>query len=231
MNGLIMAGLKIEPMGDCAARVEMGDSISEHINDRVHQLCALLESRPISGILDIVPAYTTITVHYDMLACDYRAVENWIHSVVGLSSSETNLHNPKIIDIPTVYGGDHGPDLESVAGYAGLALDEVISIHASRIYRVYMMGFMPGFPYLGGLDDRIAAPRLETPRKKVPAGSVGIAGNQTGIYPLESPGGWRLIGWTPVRLFDPRNEQPFLLSPGDRLRFVPVTESELSRGD
>ncbi len=231
MNGLINTDLKIEPLGDCSVRVGLGESITDHINDRVHQLCALLDSRPVNGIKDIVPAYTTLTIHYDMLACDYRTVESWIHSVLRSTGLATVRPNPRIIDIPTVYGGDYGPDLDFVAGYADLTVEEVISLHASSDYRVYMMGFMPGFPYLGGVDDRIAAPRLETPRKKVPAGSVGIAGNQTGIYPLESPGGWRLIGWTPVRLFDPENEQPFLISPGDWLHFVPVTESELSRGD
>ena len=135
-----------------------------------------------------------------------------------------NVVNSRTVEIPTLYGGENGPDLSFVAEHNGLTVEEVVRIHSSRDYPVYMMGFTPGFPYLGGMDGRIAAPRLNSPRTNVPAGSVGIAGEQTGIYPMESPGGWQIIGRTETTLFDPNHEKPFLLAPGDQVRFVPVNE-------
>ena len=141
----------------------------------------------------------------------------------GLEAGAGPSRSARVVRVPVCYGGAHGPDLEFVAAHAGLTTDEVVALHSAVAYLVYMLGFTPGFAYLGGMTERIAAPRLDSPRTRIPAGSVGIAGAQTGIYPIESPGGWRLIGRTPLRLFDPRSERPFLLAAGDRARFVPVS--------
>jgi KipI family sensor histidine kinase inhibitor len=159
-------------------------------------------------------------VHYDPATLHYAQIEAWI--LQNLSSREVLVFSARRVEIPVVYGGAYGPDLGFVATHNGLSEDAVVQIHASVEYQVAMMGFTPGFPYLLGMDASIASPRLETPRQQVPAGAVGIAGGQTGIYPLESPGGWRIIGRTPVVLFDPQREPPFLLAPGDVVHFVPV---------
>jgi KipI family sensor histidine kinase inhibitor len=134
-----------------------------------------------------------------------------------------------VIEIPTLYGGDSGPDLDYVASHNGLTPEEVVQIHASGTYRIYMLGFTPGFPYLGGMDERIATPRLETPRTKISGGSVGIAGAQTGIYPIDSPGGWQIIGRTPLALYDPQREEPILLQAGESIRFVPIDQETYDR--
>jgi len=169
-----------------------------------------------------VPAYSSLAVIYDPTLIDFGGVKR---AVEGVEASAESFEG-ELVEIPVVYGGEYGPDLEFVAKHSGLSVDEVIEIHSKPVYRVYFLGFLPGFAYLGGMDERIAAPRLERPRLKVPSGSVGIAGKQTGIYPIESPGGWRLIGRTPLRLFNPEKEPPTLLQPGDRVKFVPVDEYE-----
>ncbi|HHY76979.1 MAG TPA: 5-oxoprolinase subunit PxpB, partial [Clostridiales bacterium] len=139
---------------------------------------------------------------------------------------DTDSEPAKVVEIPTIYGGEYGPDIEFVAQHNNLTVDEVIEIHSSRNYLIYMLGFTPGFPYLGGMSEKIETPRLKTPRTKIPAGSVGIAGKQTGIYPIDSPGGWQLIGRTPVKLYDPLADPPVLLNAGDYVRFVPIDEKE-----
>ncbi len=207
------------PSGDAALLVTLGDRINLDANRRTHALAAALVNKPLPGLGEAVPGYTTLLVHYDPLALDYEQVLEWVQARLGESSAAL-LPEPRRIEVPVIYGGAHGPDLEFVAQHNHLSPQEVVRRHTARDYPVYLVGFTPGFPYLGGLDETIAAPRLPSPRLRVPAGSVGIAGQQTGIYSVDSPGGWRLIGWTPLRLFDPAREPPALLAPGDVVRFV-----------
>jgi KipI family sensor histidine kinase inhibitor len=208
--------------GDRAIVVEYGDVIDEATNLRVRRLAAALSVRSDPGIVEIVPTYRSLMVHYDPLRLSRAHVEAIVLDAEQ-HLADVTLPRPRVIDIPTVYGGDYGPDLDDVAAWAGMPKDEVVAIHCGREYLVYMMGFMAGFPYLGGLSPRIAMPRLPSPRARVPTGSVGIAQEQTGIYPTETPGGWRLIGWTPVRIFDATHDPPVLFEAGDYIRFVPAT--------
>jgi len=211
--------------GDKALCVELGDAISPEINHRVRNLSLVIEKNSIPGITELVPTYSSILVYYDPMRISYaeleakiRALENSLWDVVSLGT--------RIIEVPTIYGGRYGPDLEYVASHCGLSAEEVIRIHSGTDLLVYMMGFTPGFTYLGGMAEKIATPRLQIPRGVVPAGSVGIAEQQTGVYSIESPGGWQLIGRTPLQLFDPARDPPVVLGPGDYLRFVAVTELE-----
>jgi KipI family sensor histidine kinase inhibitor len=211
--------------GDAALVVEFGDQIDLQINRRVHVLARVLTERSLPGLGEVVPTYRSLLVHYDPLQLSCTKVKSFVADALAACES-TPLPAPRLVDIPTVYGGDHGPDIAFVAEHNGLSSEDVIRLHSEATYTVYMLGFTPGFPYLGGLPDALVTPRLETPRKRVPAGSVGIAGAQTGVYSLATPGGWRLIGWTPVVLFDSGRTPPALLHPGDRVRFVPVEEAE-----
>lgn len=210
---------KIVPLGDAALLVQLGDEINVEINHRVQTLAALIDSAPLDGVIETVPAYSTLLIHYDPLVLTDSQIRTWVRTKL-VHMDETESRKPRQIEVPLRYGGEYGPDLESVAAYHGLHPADVIRIHSEKPYVIYMMGFTPGFPYMGKLHDAIATPRLETPRKHVPAGTVAIAGSQTGIYPVDSPGGWRLIGWTSLQLFDPKSESPFLFSPGDEVRFV-----------
>lgn len=210
---------KTIPLGDSALLVELGDEIDATINQRVHALAALINVSPLDGVIETVPAYATLLIHYDPLILTYAKIRKWLR--VKLSHIENaNSRKPRQLEVPVRYGGKYGVDLEFVADYHRLRVEDVIRIHSGKIYTIYMMGFTPGFPYMGKLDDAIATPRLDTPRTYVPAGTVAIAGSQTGIYPIDSPGGWRLIGHTSLRLFDPESESPFLFSPGDEVKFV-----------
>jgi KipI family sensor histidine kinase inhibitor len=188
-----------------------------------------IERQRVPGIVDLVPTYRSLLVQYDATATSPDALQeklSQIEASVGKRPSERT----RVVHLPTLYGGEYGPDLKFVAENAGLTVEEVVRIHSGVDYLVYMMGFTPGFPYLGGMAPELAAPRLETPRVQTPAGSVGIAESQTGVYPLASPGGWRIIGRTPLRLFDPMREPPSLLSAGDYVRFVPLSsEAEYLR--
>ena len=209
------------PLGEAALIVELGSTIDLATNLRVHALAHWLDANPHPGYLENTPGYATLVVHFEPREARFDDIVNWTRA--GL----TNIHiemadESPVIEIPTVYGGEFGPDLSFVAQLNRLTERQVIEIHSTPIYRVYMLGFAPGFAYLGELPAEIAAPRLDTPRTRVPAGSVAIAGRQTGVYPRESPGGWRLIGRTGVRLFDASRESPTLLKPGGRVRFVPV---------
>ena len=224
-----MSGPSILPAGDSALLVSFDTSgrIDLEINRKAHALAAALEAAnltgPLTGMGEAVPGYATLLVHYDPLALGFEQAAARVRAC--LSNDAVALRDPRRLEIPVIYGGEEGPDLDFVAQHSGLSAEEVVRIHASRAYPVFLMGFTPGFPYLGGLDPAIAAPRLPTPRKRVPAGSVGIAGEQTGVYPLVSPGGWRIIGRTPLRLFDPQRDEPFLLAPGDLVRFVPLVRA------
>jgi KipI family sensor histidine kinase inhibitor len=209
---------KIVPLGDSALLVQLGDEIDISINQRVHALTTLINTSPLNGVVETVPAYTTLLVHYDPLILSNAEIYEWVRGKLD-QMEDVNLRKPRQIEVPLRYGGEYGIDLEFVANYHHLHVEDVIRIHTERTYTVYMMGFTPGFPYMGKLDDAIVTPRLETPRTHVPAGTVAIAGSQTGIYPIDSPGGWRLIGHTSLRLFDPTSESPFLFSPGDEVKF------------
>lgn len=229
------AELDCVPLGDDALLVRLGDELSEELNALARSLAAAVEAVASAdpagrGVVEASPAYASVLVDFDPLLSSRDEVEALVRSArpTGAGNEER-----RIVRIPVEYGGDAGPDLDLVAAEAGLSADEVASIHYGRDYPVYMLGFAPGFPYLGGVDERIASGRLETPRPRIPAGSVGIAGRQTGVYPFDSPGGWKLVGRTPTRLFDPRNDPPAALRPGDLVRFYPIRHDEfetLSRG-
>ena len=206
-------------MGDSALLVKFGEEIDPVINQRVHQLDALLRTDRMAGVIETVPAYATLLLHYDPLILPYAQVSKWVN--IELAKVRPDIHRkPRRIEVPVRYGGEHGLDLDFIASLHHISKEEIISLHTGREYTVYMMGFTPGFAYMGKLDDRLATSRLETPRIRVAAGSVGIAGSQTGIYPIDSPGGWRLIGRTSLPLFDLASDMPFLFSPGDIVQFV-----------
>ena len=214
--------------GDQAVLVELGDEISPETNARVHSLARAIEEAGVSGVVDLIPAYDSLLVQYDSTSVSMGDLHT---RIVELDSGPGRAaEGGRVVELPVLYGGEHGPDIERVAEHAGMPVDEVISLHSGTDYLVYMLGFTPGFPYLGGLDDRLATPRVATPRLEIPAGSVGIAESQTGVYPLTSPGGWNIIGRTPLSLFDPTREPPSLLAPGDLVRFVPLDGPEEYEG-
>ncbi len=213
----------LKPLGDSALLIELGEEINLALNRRVHTLDALLRNDPIPGILETVPAYSTLLIHYDPITLTFDQITHWVRD--KMTQLDESFHRtPRRLEVPVRYGGASGPDLEAVAVSKNISPADVIRIHSGREYTVYMMGFTPGFPYMGKLDERLIMPRLETPRTYVKAGSVAIADSQTGIYPLDSPGGWHLIGWTPLKLFDPTRDIPFLFSPGDLVKFIPVED-------
>jgi len=211
--------------GDSALVVEFGDTIDPAINRRVRELFLAVEQARIAGVRDLVPTYRSLLVSYDPRQTTFDSLQPQLEKLEG-GLLNADLPPPRVVEIPTAYGGVFGPDLAFVAEHNHLTEDEVIAIHSGTEYLVYMMGFSPGFPYLGGMSARIATPRLKTPRTAIPAGSVGIAQQQTGIYPVESPGGWQLIGRTPVALFDPLRVPPAVVEAGDYIRFVPVPHDE-----
>ncbi|AEH25379.1 5-oxoprolinase subunit PxpB [Pyrococcus yayanosii] len=210
----------IRPLGDSAVLVVFGEEIREDLNALVRGLARAIEGAGFEWLAEVVPAYSSLAVFYDPSLIGYDDVRRIIEGI----PFEPEDAGGRLVEVPVKYGGEFGPDLGFVAEHNGLSEEEVVEIHSSRIYKVYFIGFLPGFPYLSEVDERIAAPRLERPRLRVPAGSVGIAGRQTGIYPVESPGGWRIIGRTPLKLFDPSREPPVLLRSGDRVKFIPVEE-------
>ena len=216
---------KLFAAGDRAICIEFGEGISPEVNRLVKGFILELRTRAVPGIEDWVATYRSVLVYYDPGLINYPAIETLLVDL-NRESVEQPDALPTIIDIPTLYGGVYGPDLEYVAAVNDLTPREVIDIHSETEYLVYMMGFTPGFPYLGGLSGRISTPRLLQPRVVVPSGSVGIAGTQTGIYPIDSPGAWQIIGRAAVKLVDLTLNSPFLLGVGDHLRFVPVSESE-----
>lgn len=225
---MIYAEPRFLPGGDKAIFVEFGDAISPELNRRVRNLMLTIQKENIPGVIETVPTYRSLLVYFEPLQIGAKRLRGTL-SQLAQQTLESELPKPKLIEIPTVYGGEYGPDLEFVAAHNGLSVSEVVQIHTGTPYLIYMIGFIPGFPYLGGMSPKIAAPRLETPRMKIPAGSVGIAGSQTGIYPTESPGGWRLIGRTPLKLFDPNREPPALFQAGDYLVFVSITPKEFHK--
>ena len=213
-------------MGDRSILVELGDTISPDVNRRVHQLMLQLRQAPLPGVREIAPGYRSLLVVYDPLTIAPAELKERIAEVAARPGI-AGLPQAKRLTVPVFYGGNYGPDLEAVAGHLGISTDEVIRLHTETSYRVYMIGFTPGYPYMGELPAALAVPRRSTPRTRVPKGSVGIAQRQTGIYPVESPGGWQIIGWTPIELFDPLRQLPSLLEMGDRVKFEAVQQVEI----
>ncbi len=212
---------RIEAASDHSLMVTFGDEISEAMHLRVRSLFDALREGTLAGVVDLHPAYASVLVDFDPLQA---SMEDLKRELLGRMDTRTSPKESRLIEIPVRYGGESGPDLEAVASHCGMAPGEVIERHAGAQYRVHFLGFSPGFPYLGGMDPALATPRRPTPRKSVPAGSVGIAGSQAGIYPLDSPGGWQIIGRTPLRLFDARRTPPARLAMGDGVRFVPLMD-------
>lgn len=230
-----MSNLDLAPLGDRALLIRLGDAIDEATHRLVRAVSARLSERPVDGMIEIVPAFASVAVHYEPSrvpngrhrGSPYARFAAAVETALSNLAGET-LPPARTVEIPVCYGADYGPDLGEVARQHGLTADEVVGLHTGATYRVYMLGFAPGFAYLGGLPDEIATPRRAEPRTSVPAGSVGIGGSQTGIYPLASPGGWQLIGRTSLRLFDAGREPPTLLSMGDVVRFRAVAPDELA---
>lgn len=221
------------PIAEHALLVHWENRIDPLLNDAVQHLYRTLSAMNPPGLLDLVPAYSSLALVLDLAWFDRRfpeanplqTAQAWVESALK-SPGNFEAVVGRLVEIPVCYGNDFAPDLEHLAALSGMAVPEVVALHTSPEYRVYMIGFLPGFAYMGTVDARLAAPRLARPRERVPAGSVGIAGLQTGIYPLESPGGWNLIGRTPLRMFDPARPEPVLLRPGDRVRFRAIGAAE-----
>ncbi|TGE04887.1 5-oxoprolinase subunit PxpB [Hymenobacter fodinae] len=222
---------QIYPLGDAAVVLQLGDTISEATHRTLQALGHSLDHATFPGLREYVPAFTTLTVYYDPWVVSQRGqhdpnqvVAEWLFSLLHNLPTASASEPQPVVEIPVCYGGRYGPDLALVAEHTGLAPAEVIRLHTEPEYLVYMIGFAPGFPYLGGMPEQLSTPRKAHPRPLVPAGSVGIAGGQTGVYSLPTPGGWQLIGRTPLRLFTPEGASPSLLRAGQRLRFVAITE-------
>ena len=230
------AHVRLFPLGDAAVVLEFGTSISPDTHRAIQAVRGYLAQHPFAGLRELVPAFTTLTLYYDpWLLSDngrhqpYERMAKTIRQLLPEALATAVASEAVLVEIPVCYGGAFGPDLEAVAQHTGMSSAEVIARHSAPDYLVHIIGFAPGFPYLGGLDARLATPRRAQPRPLVPAGAVGIAGAQTGIYSLPTPGGWQLIGRTPLRLFDPAWEQPSRLQAGQRLRFVPISEAEFQQ--
>ena len=219
----------ISPVGDCAISIDFGQVIDPKINRHIRQTIERIQELNLEGIIELVPTYCALLVQYDAMLYSYADMCNIIEPTFSESVTNSDNETVTVIEIPTVYGGEFGPDLGFVASHNNLSEEEVIAIHSGTDYLVYMLGFIPGFTYLGGMDPRIATPRLSSPRTLIPAGSVGIAGEQTGTYPSDSPGGWQIIGRTPVTMYDMSKEEAALLSAGDYVRYVPIDEQEYNR--
>jgi KipI family sensor histidine kinase inhibitor len=223
-------GLYVTPLAESALlfRIGAGESYQEGVVDTVTALTVKLDTAWLPGVRDVVPAYCTIMIEFDPLEVEGQAVAAWVRAAAeaGLSGEAGER---RLVLIPVVYGGDYGPDLPEVATELGLSPAEVIAKHAESEYRVACMGFAPGWAYLTGLDPVLNISRRQEPRTRIPAGTVAMGGGQTGVYPLETPGGWRMIGRTPLAMFDPERDGPFLLRQGDRVRFAPIDEQAFLR--
>lgn len=230
-----------KPLGDSALIVQLGEGINPLIHEKVKSFSTLLDERPFEGFIESVPAYNNLTIYYNSYTVHLSQVKSATKNHRALTPFEKvstymneliqhigdkQFFEERTITIPVLYGGEFGPDLEYVAKYHGLSVEEVIRIHSENEYLVYMIGFAPGFPFMGGMNEQIATPRRETPRLAIVPGSVGIAGKQTGVYPLETPGGWQIIGRTPQALFLPLTSPPTFLQSGDKIRFSSISPEE-----
>lgn len=216
--------VKLLAAGEGGLVVEFGAIISPAINVCVQAFMRMVSGYKVNGIIEAVPSYCSVVIYFDPFKITRASLTKQIEAILA-DLQLTKLENlvRRVVHIPVCYGGVLGPDLDYVAKYTGLMVEQVIKLHAGQPYLVYMLGFTPGFPYLGGLSDLLIVPRQEKPRSRVPVGSVGIGGNQTGFYPIESPGEWWLIGRTPLKAFDPTRPEPFLLAPGDYVQFESIT--------
>ena len=225
-----MNAFRIVPAGDCVLLIEFEERIEPTLSAYVAAVADAIEAAQLAAVRDVVPAYRSVAVYFDPLRTDQAALARQLEAFVDRPPAQPRARR-HVIEIPVCYGGTLGPDLESVAAFGSVTEAEAIALHSGVTYHVLMIGFMPGFAYMGTVDRRIAAPRLETPRPRVSRGSVGIANGQTGIYPSDGPGGWRLIGRTPVRPFDLSRADPFLFRAGDDVRFVPIAPAEFEQLD
>lgn len=220
--------MRFAPLGDRAIVITLGTSIDEATHRLVRAAVSRLDERRPRGLIDLVPAFTSVTVHYEPAALDGAPYDTFVAELYtaldGLATGEPP--EPRIVEIPVCYGAELGPDLDDLAARHDMTADDVIQRHVAGDYLVYMVGFMPGFAYLGGLAPELATPRRNSPRTAVPAGAVGIGGEQTGVYPMVSPGGWNLIGRTPRRVFDIARAEPALMTTGDRVRFRSISRDE-----
>ncbi|VBB47512.1 putative hydrolase subunit [uncultured Desulfatiglans sp.] len=225
MVGVLYETAQFRVSGDRGLLVEYGDGVDLSVNAKVRRMTALLQASLPDGVEAVIPAYRSLCILYDPCKSGPAVLKRHVLELEKLPDFAAD-ETARTVKIPVCYGGVFGPDIAFVAAGHGLSEDEVILLHTARSYPIYAIGFAPGFCYLGGLDDRLHTPRLETPRTRVPAGSIGIAGDQTGAYPLEMPGGWRIIGRTPLRLFAPERTDPFVYRAGDRIRFFPISQEE-----
>ena len=223
-----MQNVKIMTAGDSSILIQFGNAIDPDINAKIAATVQLMKEQHIEGVVDIIPAFCSLLINYDPRVISYDEMKTRMEKILSVEIA-AGARKKKVYEIPVCYGGEFGPDLSTIAEHAGLSEQEVINIHSSTDYLIYMLGFLPGFTYLGGLDERIHTPRLANPRIRIPAGSVGIGGSQTGIYPMDSPGGWQLMGMTPVKTYDPDREVPILVEAGDYIRFIPVDRAEYDR--
>lgn len=223
-----MQKAKILTAGDSSLLIQFDSIIDPAVNARIAATVQLMREQQIEGVVDIIPAFCSLLINYDPRVISYDEMKTRMEKILSVEVA-AGERRKKIYEIPVCYGGEYGPDLNTIAEHAGLTPAEVIDIHTSADYLIYMLGFLPGFTYLGGLDERIHTPRLANPRVRIPAGSVGIGGSQTGIYPMDSPGGWQLMGMTPVKTYDPNREIPILVEAGDYIRFVAVDEQEYEK--
>ena len=218
---------RFQRASDQSLLIYFGRQITIGAHDRVRKLLRLLEMQPIAGVRNLHPAYHSILVKFNPLQRNHDELEEILQQYIGRIEN-VSLPEPREVEIPVCYGGEYGPDLNDVGAIHGMSPEHVVALHSSTTYLVYFLGFVPGFAYLGGLTEALVTPRLATPRRRVPAGSVGIAGNQTGVYPVATPGGWRLLGRTPVAIFRPDRDELSLLSIGDRVRFTPISPAQFA---
>ena len=220
--------IKLLTAGDSSILLQFGSTIDPAINRKIAATVQLMREQHINGVTDVIPAFCSLLINYDPRVISYEQIKRRMEALVKIDVTAGDTRK-RVFEIPVCYGGEYGPDIQNIADHAGMSVEEVIQIHTSRDYLIYMLGFLPGFTYLGGLDERIHTPRLANPRIRIPAGSVGIGGSQTGIYPMDSPGGWQLMGMTPVKTYDPDREVPILVEAGDYIRFVAIDEDEFHR--
>ncbi|KGP92520.1 allophanate hydrolase [Pontibacillus chungwhensis BH030062] len=221
-----MRDIQYVPFGENGIKIVFPNHISQEIHERILKLYQSVKRHTVESITDIVPSYTVLTVYFNETLTSFNQMKEKLESIWASADARDETPSSRVVTLPVYYGGEVGEDLPKVASANNFSQEDVINLHSSRDYLTYMIGFLPGFPYLGGMDERIATPRLEKPRGRVEAGSVGIAGSQTGVYPIGAPGGWNIIGQTPIPIVDFTREEPFLIEMGDYIRFRPVQHKE-----